>query len=129
MTDFVIIHADSCRGFHILAIRQHQRVILARGFAQQTPILLLDELTANLDVKHQLEVTRMLKDISVRKGILIIMICHDLNIAAKYSDRIIMLKDGNVYATGTVNEVITEDNICEVYGVGCRIIEDNGRPL
>jgi iron complex transport system ATP-binding protein len=102
--------------------------MLARGLAQQTPILLLDEPTANLDVRHQLEVTRMLRDLSRKKGILIIMICHDLNIAAKYSDRIIMLKDGHVFAEGPVSEVITEQNISEVYGVGCRIIEDNGRP-
>ena len=116
------------RQFNSLSAGQHQRVMLARGLAQQTPILLLDEPTANLDVKHQLEVTRMLKDLSREKSILIIMICHDLNIAAKYSDRIIMLKGGKVFANGTAEEVITEENIREVYGVGCRIIDDEGRP-
>ena len=116
------------RQFNSLSAGQHQRVMLARGLAQQTPVLLLDEPTANLDVRHQLEVTRMLRDITRNRGILVIMICHDLNIAAKYSDRIIMLKDGNVFATGTAEEVITEDNVREVYGVGCRIIEDEGRP-
>ena len=116
------------RQFNSLSAGQHQRVMLARGLAQQTPVLLLDEPTANLDVKHQLEVTRMLKDICRRRGILIIMICHDLNIAAKYSDRIIMLKDGEVFVTGTANEIITEENVREVYGVGCRIIDDEGRP-
>ena len=116
------------RPFNSLSSGQHQRVMLARGLAQQTPVLLLDEPTANLDVKHQLEVTRMLRDISRSKGILIIMICHDLNIAAKYSDRIIMLKDGQVYATGTVQEVITEENVRDVYGVGCKIIDEKGRP-
>ncbi|MBP5291827.1 MAG: ABC transporter ATP-binding protein [Lachnospiraceae bacterium] len=116
------------RPFNSLSAGQHQKVMLARGLAQQTKILLLDEPTANLDVKHQLEVTRMLRDVSRKRGILIIMICHDLNIAAKYSDRIIMLKEGTIYATGSVEDVITEENVRQVYGVDCRIIDDCGRP-
>ena len=59
---------------------------------------------------------------------LIVMICHDLNIAAKYADSILMMKDGSVYATGTSEEVITKENIETVYDVKCRIIEDEGRP-
>ena len=116
------------RPFNSLSAGQHQKVMLARGLAQQTKILLLDEPTANLDVKHQLEVTRLLRDICRKRGILIIMICHDLNIAAKYSDRVIMLKGGSIYAMGTVDEVITEENVRQVYGVDCNIIDDRGRP-
>ena len=62
------------------------------------------------------------------KDMLVIMICHDLNIAAKYADRIILMSEGTVFAVGTPSEVITEDNIRKVYGVDCRILDDNGSP-
>ena len=114
--------------FNNLSAGQHQKVMLARGLAQQTEILLLDEPTANLDVKHQLEVTHMLKRLSVERGILVIMICHDLNLAAKYADTVIMLKEGRIFAMGTVDETMTRDNISSVYGVDCEIVEDQGRP-
>ena len=116
------------RPFNKLSAGQHQKVMLARGLAQETSILLLDEPTANLDVRHQLEVTKMLRNFSHEKNILVIMICHDLNIAAKYADSIIMMKDGSIYASGTAEEVIKEENIRSVYDVDCRIIEDQGRP-
>ena len=56
------------------------------------------------------------------------MICHDINIAAKYSDKIILLCDGSIYAMGKPREVITEDNLAKVYGVTSKIIDDDGRP-
>ena len=70
------------RSFNELSAGQHQKVMLARGLVQEPKILLLDEPTSNLDVRHQLDVTRMLKELSVSKQILIIMISHDINIAA-----------------------------------------------
>lgn len=114
--------------FNELSAGQHQKVMLARGLVQEPEIMLLDEPTANLDVKHQLGVTRILRDIAHEDGVLIIMICHDLNIAAKYADSIIMMKDGTIFATGTPDEVLIEENIRAVYDVECRIIEDQGRP-
>ena len=114
--------------FNELSAGQHQKVMLARGLVQQPEILLLDEPTANLDVKHQLGVTKLLRDISHEDGVLVIMICHDLNIAAKYADSIIMMKDGKIFATGKPEDVITKENIETVYDVKCRIIEDEGRP-
>jgi iron complex transport system ATP-binding protein len=62
------------------------------------------------------------------KDILTIMISHDINIAAKYSDEIIMMHDGKIFATGTPEEVITEDNLRTVYGVECVVVEDQGSP-
>ncbi len=114
--------------FNELSAGQHQKAMLARGLVQEPEILLLDEPTANLDVKHQLGVTKLLKEISDENHTLIIMICHDLNIAAKYADVILMMKDGTIYAAGTPEEVMTEENIRDVYDVDCRIIEDQGRP-
>ena len=114
--------------FNELSAGQHQKVMLARGLVQQPEVILLDEPTANLDVKHQLGVTKLLRDIAHEDGVLVIMICHDLNIAAKYADSILMMKDGTIYAAGTPEEAITEENIRAVYDVECRIIEDEGRP-
>lgn len=116
------------RQFNELSAGQHQKVMLARGLAQEPNVLLLDEPTSNLDVKHQLDVAKLLRKLSVDKQILIIMICHDINIAAKYSDRIILMNDGTIYDVGTPEEVITEENLERVYSVRSRIIDDDGRP-
>lgn len=116
------------RYFNELSAGQHQKVMLARGLAQEPEILLLDEPTANLDVKHQLDVTRMLRDLSKANNILIVMICHDLNIAAKYADTVIMMKGGSIFAIGPTEEIMTEENVKAVYEVECKIITDEGRP-
>lgn len=116
------------RPFNELSAGQHQKVMLARGFAQRTRILLLDEPTSNLDVRHQLEVTKLLRDMAHEKGLIVLMISHDLNIAAKYSDWVLMLHGGRIYASGTPEEVINEENIRTVYDVDSKVIHVNGKP-
>lgn len=116
------------RRFNELSAGQHQKVMLARGLVQEPKILLLDEPTSNLDVRHQLDVTKILKRMSEEKQILVIMISHDINIAAKFSDEIIMMHDGSVYAVGKPEDVINEDNLRVVYGVESEVVNDNGRP-
>ncbi|MCQ2070924.1 MAG: ABC transporter ATP-binding protein [archaeon] len=116
------------RNFNELSAGQHQKVMLARGLVQEPSVLLLDEPTSNLDVRHQLDVTKMLKRLSVEKQILIIMISHDINIAAKFSDEIVMMHQGSIYAVGTPNEVITPENLETVYGVKAAIVDDDGAP-
>jgi len=116
------------RPFNELSAGQHQKVMLARGLVQEPKILLLDEPTSNLDVRHQLDVTKMLKDLSVQKNILIIMISHDINIASKFADEVILMYQGNIYDVGTPLEVINEENLKVVYGVTSKVIEDEGRP-
>lgn len=88
----------------------------------------MDEPTSNLDIKHQMEVTRILRDLFQKKGILVIMISHDLNIAAKYSDTMMMLAKGSIFAIGTPSEVLTKENVKEVYGVDSDVVEIHGRP-
>ena len=127
--DLMDIKPLAMRNFNELSAGQHQRVMLARGLAQQPQILLLDEPTANLDIRHQVGVTRLLKQLSVNKGIIVIMISHDLNLASKYSDNIIMLSNGGVFAVGKPEDIITAANIREVYGVESEIIESEGRPF
>lgn len=118
----------SMRAFNELSAGQHQKVMLARGLVQEPEILLLDEPTSNLDVRHQLDVTKMLKKLAKEKNILIIMISHDINIAAKYSDKIILMHEGCIYDIGTPNEVITAENLKTVYGVTAEITSDDDAP-
>lgn len=116
------------RPFNELSAGQHQKVMLARGLVQEPKILLLDEPTSNLDVRHQIGVAKMLRKLAIEKNILVIMICHDINIAAKYSDKIILLSGGSIFAMGTPAEVITKENLKEVYGVFSEIVDDDGSP-
>ncbi len=116
------------RYFNELSAGQHQKVMLARGLVQSPSVLLLDEPTSNLDIKHQLAISRTLREISHSEGILVVMISHDLNIAARYSDNVVMMHDGRIFAVGSPAEVLTVDNIRRVYGVESRIIDDSGRP-
>ena len=116
------------RPFSELSAGQHQKVMLARGLVQESKILLLDEPTSNLDIRHQLDVTRMLKELTMRKNILTIMISHDISITAKFADEIILMHDGGIFAVGTPEEVITEENLSTVYGVKAHIVDDDGRP-
>lgn len=117
------------RNFNELSAGQHQKVAIARGLVQDPKILILDEPTSNLDVRHQIYVTQMLRAIAEERGITVIMISHDLNISAKYAHRIIVMSPpGVIYRNGTPDEVITEDVVRHVYGVECSIVRDEGRP-
>lgn len=116
------------RGFDELSAGQHQRVMIARGLTQEPKVLMLDEPTANLDIKYQMLVMKLLKDIARVKNILVLVICHDLNVTAMYADRIILLSNGGVYADGTPAEVLTKENVKNVYGMDCEVTELQGRP-
>lgn len=114
--------------FDELSAGQHQKVMLARGLVREPSIVLLDEPTSNLDIRHQIEVTKTLSRLPKNKGITIVMISHDINITAKYADRIIMIHEGKIFAVGTPSEVLTKENLRIVYGVDADIIERDGRP-
>ena len=116
------------RPLNELSAGQHQKVMLARGLVQEPRILLLDEPTSNLDIRHQIEVAKMLKNLSRKKEITIIIISHDLNIAAKYADNMILMHNGGIFAVGSPAEVVTEENLRVVYGVDSEIIISDGRP-
>ena len=105
------------KNFNEISGGQQQKVIVARAIAQETEMLLLDEATSNLDIRHQLEVMDIVRRLVDELGISAVMIVHDLNIAARYSDKIIMMHQGEIAAAGTPEEVLTEENISSVYGV------------
>jgi iron complex transport system ATP-binding protein len=110
---------------------ERQRAWIALALAQQPSVLLLDEPTTYLDIKHQLEIMELVVELNGLKAMTIVMVLHDINHAAAYSDQIIMMKEGAIYSDGSPEEVIIERNISEVFGVSARIHKDenSGRPL
>ncbi len=102
---------------------QKQKVFVARALAQQPEVFLFDEPTSNLDVRHQLEVFTTIKQLAETEGRTVIVVVHDLNLATRFSDMLVMLKQGAIYATGKPEQVITEDNIRAVYNVSVAIME------
>ena len=110
------------RLFSRLSQGEQQRVLLARALAQQTPIVLMDEPTSHLDPAHALAVARLCRDLA-REGRTVVSVFHDLNLAAKASDRLLFLKDGVVAALGPSDEVLTAPILKEVYGIDARRVE------
>ncbi|MFD7289318.1 ABC transporter ATP-binding protein [Streptomyces sp. NPDC059863] len=110
---------------------QRQRVWIAMALAQQTDLLLLDEPTTFLDASHQIEVLDLLTDLNHTRGTTIVMVLHDLNLAARYADHLIALANGRLHAAGSPAEVLTEENVRVAFGLDCHIIEDpvSGSPL
>ena len=117
------------RNFNELSAGQHQKVAIARGLVQEPEVLILDEPTSNLDARHQIYVTQMLRAIAEQQDMTVIMICHDLNVSAKYANEIIvMAPPGIIYGKGKPEDVITASLIEDVYKVKCEIINDEGKP-
>ncbi len=117
------------RDMHELSGGEQQKVLIARALAQEVDILLLDEPTSNLDVKHQLEVMEIIRTLAIQRGLSVIMAIHDLNLAAKYADQIAMLKDGGVYCVGEPAAVFTADNVRSVYGIDVIVRNESGKPF
>jgi len=103
------------RSINELSGGERQRILIARALAQQPQIILLDESTAFLDIKHQIDFFDLIKTLNKKEGLTVISVTHDINLASLYCDRIILLNAGNIHCMGTPDEVITESNIKEVY--------------
>jgi iron complex transport system ATP-binding protein len=126
-TDTLVFAA---RRFDELSAGERQRVLIARALAQEPKVLLLDESTVFLDLKHQLQFLTLLRQLNVAQQLTVIFVTHDINLAAQNADRIILLYCGEIYAIGKPAEVITAANIKEVYDVGVLIDQNpqNGLP-
>lgn len=96
---------------------QRQMALLAMTIAQQTDCLLLDEPLNNLDIKHAVQIMRALRRLCDEQGRTVLLVVHDINFAANYSDHIVAMKDGAVHCAGTVDQVVTADVLRELYGL------------
>ena len=110
---------------------QRQRVWISMALAQQTNIIFLDEPTTYLDLNYQLEILELLKKLNKEEGVTIVMVLHDLNLASKYSDYLIAMKDGDILKYGTPNEVICKDILRRCFQVDADIeyLDDSNKPV
>jgi len=128
MLQMLNIKSFAMRDINELSGGQQQKVFIARALTQEPDVLLLDEPTSNLDIKHQLEVMDIIKNIVREKGIAAIMAIHDLNLASRYADRIVMMNGGEIFDAGDAAAVLTPENIKHVYDVEVKVNNHDGRP-
>lgn len=101
---------------------ERQRVLIARAIAQDTPWIVLDEPISNLDIKHQVELMEALRKLNLEKRKTVITILHDLNLAATYCSKIVLLKNGQIAYSGCVEDVMTRENLKSVYEIDFQVI-------
>lgn len=100
---------------------EFQRVIIARALAQEPDILLLDEPTLHLDINHQLEIMELIRKLAKNRGLTAIVVSHDLNLAARFCDRLLLLNSGKIYAFGSPKEVLSPEKIRKVYHINVKV--------
>ncbi len=105
------------RDFYELSGGEQQRVLIARSIAQEAKVLLLDEPTSNLDIKHQLEVMYLTRKLVTKEKLAAAVAIHDLNLASRFCDKIVMMKNGKIFAAGDAHTVLSPETIRTVYGV------------
>jgi iron complex transport system ATP-binding protein len=101
---------------------EQQLVLVARALAQDAPVILLDEPTAHLDLRHQSTILNLIRSLAQERGLAVLMSLHDLNLVSLYSDRIALLGEGKIHAFGTSNEVINPQILSDVYQVPLSVI-------
>lgn len=117
------------RNVETLSGGELQKALLARALAQEAKILLLDEPTSALDLNNAVEFMKILKNISIKKEMSVIIIIHDLNLASLFCDSLIILKDGKFIEKGSPKEVINEKNIKSIYNLDCKVCyNENDKP-
>lgn len=110
---------------------QRQRAWIAMALAQESDILLLDEPTTFLDLSHQLEVLDLLASLNQQRGMTVVMVIHDLNMAARFCNQLIMVADGKIMAQGSPAEILNPKNLAAAFKILARVIQDpvSKRPM
>lgn len=116
------------RDFSSLSGGQKQMVLLARAICQEPEVLLLDEPTSALDIRHQLEVLEIIRHLVKERKMSAIIAMHDLNLGARYTDSMVMLREGKIFSAGRPIDLYTPEMIKEVYGVSAVVITILGKP-
>jgi len=101
---------------------EQQRVLIARALAQQAPVMLLDEPTAHLDLRHQDQVLRLVRELARERSLAVLLALHDLNLVARFADRVALLSNGGVRALGKPEQVLPPDGLAEVYGMRIHVM-------
>lgn len=117
------------RTFNELSGGERQKAILAMALTQQPRVLLLDEPTAHLDINHQVEILGLVRNLNREQGVTVVAAMHDLNLAALYFDRLVLLNNGHVVADGSPAEVLTEVTIREVFGAWVQVEQHPSAPV
>lgn len=110
---------------------EQQRVLIARALAQATPVMLFDEPTAHLDMRHQERLLRLIRSLCQKDQLAVMITLHDLNLVARLADRVALLSDGRVHNLGKPGEVLTPDALADVYGIQIHVMAHplDGSPL
>ncbi|MET2010370.1 ATP-binding cassette domain-containing protein [Microbacterium chocolatum] len=106
---------------------QRQRAFVAMAIAQDTPHLLLDEPLNNLDPRHAVGLLRLVRELAAERGLTVVVVLHDINVAAQFADDVIAMRDGRVVHHGPVAEVVTAENLSALYETPARVIDVEGR--
>ena len=122
--DFTDALPFASRQFGTLSAGEKQRVLLARALAQQAKVILLDEPTAWLDLGHQLQIYELLARLERERGLTVVAVSHDLNLAGRHCGRLILMRCGEILVQGPPREVLTEAAIRSAYGVEARVVHD-----
>lgn len=112
------------RHINVMSGGERQRVIIARALAQTPQILLMDEPTLHLDINTQFDVLDLVRDLSKNDGLTVVIVSHDLGMVARYCDRVLLIKDHSILAIGTPEEVLTPENMADVFGVDAELMFD-----
>ncbi len=107
---------------------QRQLVFIAQALVREPKILLLDEPISSLDLQHQLEILDIIRTLTITKKITTIMILHHLDLAARYSDQLVVLNNGEFFTSGTPKDVLTSDMLRTVYGINAKVNMNDGIP-
>ena len=110
---------------------EQQRVLIARALAQATPVMLFDEPTAHLDLRHQERLLKLIRTLCQEQALAVMIALHDLNLVSRFADRVALLSNGVVHKLGTPERVLTPDELAHVYGIKIHVMSHplNGKPL